>query len=129
MARGVLDITANLIEEQRDRDIAELSDLISILFVKSKPKDNIKEIRKLIGTAIALKRDMVGDHAIYRWFFLDSDKPSPGDAWVSTAEDHSHPVPTICTFPGFMRLVLSDDGTMKPVPVAKAVAVVGFAVK
>jgi hypothetical protein len=117
MALGVLDLTADTVEELRERDIAELSDLISVLFAKSKPKDNITTIRKFIDNAIELKREMTGDHAVYRCFFPDSNQ-NPDD----TGEDHDHPTPiSICTFPGLLRHVLSDDGKMEQVLVAEAV--------
>jgi hypothetical protein len=122
MARGVIDLTSKTLEAQREKDVAELSEIINILFVKSKPKDNNDIIRKFIDRAITLKKQLTEEQAVYRCYFHDCGQ-SVADLWVDIGEDHSQPVPVLlCMFPGLARHVLSDDRRLERVPVVRAFA-------
>jgi hypothetical protein len=111
-------ITTAAIRSQRETDIADLLDLMNLLFVKSKPRELESWVGSTVGRAIDLKMALTADSPVYRCYFIDCGDAADSD-WIEIGPTKVHRI-LMCLCPGLLRRNLVKQGSVEALAVVKA---------
>lgn len=120
IARGVLASSEKLAPAAREEAIKKFPELLHYLLPKSRPGDLRDGVTKFMDKALALKKEMTQEQAVYRCFMVGCAQPV-SEVEVDIGDDGLvSGTLLLCTFPGLMRLILNEDTIFEKTIVVRA---------